>query len=100
VDALLQLLSPLISGTGPYGALIGAGVMLLVNWLRTRNVLPSAPATPADPRRPLLDALLAILAPAQPAPVKQPDPAPAPAPAIPDEHKRPLLDALLKALGR
>ncbi|AMV28783.1 hypothetical protein VT84_30600 [Gemmata sp. SH-PL17] len=92
MDQLLQLLAPLISGTGPYGAVIAAGIVLFLNWYRTGKLLPSS--TPADPQTPLLNALLALLKPTTPAPT-----APVtPTPAQPHPLDTPIIDAILARL--
>lgn len=70
MDQLVQLLS----GLGPWGVVVGAVVVLVLQRLNLK--LPSLPSLPSNP------------APA-------PAPTPVPAPATPD---RPILNALLKAL--
>lgn len=61
----MDQLIPLLAGFGPWGILAGAGLTLLVQWVKRRqNPTPTpapgpAPVNPTD--TPVLDALLAIL---------------------------------------
>lgn len=77
-----DILAQLATGASPISALIGIGAMLLVNYLRTKKILPDAkPVTPAP----------------TPAPVPAPD-----APAVPSSPLsipgRPILNLALQLL--